>query len=181
MKQFMNGEVSAGQLCADFSDDVFEHKEKGELLKAMLLTATGHRFAGEEQLDAYITKITLKKNSRKGINSKTQLLLNRAMELKKGIEEDPDHNKFQEQFKIESHGHKDPITWVNFSVCNQFLGAISKDMTTLWRVFRNTAEKVMTLDANEDGVEDGSKPVICVSEGAQKIAVSRGNLKFTVY
>ena len=37
------------------------------------------------------------------------------------------------------------------------------------------------LDANEDGVEDGSKPVICVSEGAQKIAVSRGNLKFTIY
>jgi hypothetical protein len=40
----MNGEVSAGQLCADFSDDVFEHKDKGELLKAMILTATGHRF-----------------------------------------------------------------------------------------------------------------------------------------
>ena len=95
--------------------------------------------------------------------------------------EDADNHKFQEQFKIESHGHKDPITWVNFSADNKFLGVISKDMTSLWKLFRNNAEKVLSFDANEDGVEEGCKPTICVSEGAQKIALHRGSLKFTIY
>ena len=124
-------------MCADFSDDVFEHKDKGELLKAMLYCATGHRFEGEKLLNDYIEKITAKKNSRKGINSKTQLLLNRAVELKKGIEEDTEYLKFQEQFKIESHGHKEQVKWINFSSCNKFLGVISKDMTTVWKIYKS--------------------------------------------
>lgn len=41
VKQFWNGEVSGKALIADFSDDVFEHREKGPIVRAMLLIATG--------------------------------------------------------------------------------------------------------------------------------------------
>jgi len=33
-------------MIADFSDDVFEHKTKGEILLAMMKVATGHRIEG---------------------------------------------------------------------------------------------------------------------------------------
>lgn len=57
MKSFWNGEVSGGQLRADFSDDVFEHSTKGPIVQAMLLIATGHRLDGSKMLDEYIAQL----------------------------------------------------------------------------------------------------------------------------
>lgn len=165
---------------ADFSDDVFEHKEKGDLLKAMLLVATGHQDAGETMLDAYIEKTSAKKNSRKGINSKTQLLLNRATELKKSLLEDTEWETFLEQFKID-HGHADQVKWINFSPCDKFLVAISKSKTSLWSITKYTATQVCAMEGQDEAVEEGCTPMVCVNEGAKMIAVHRGNLVFTIY
>jgi len=79
MKQFHGGEVSAGRLRADFSDDVFEHRMKGSLLKATMLVSTGHRHEGEAILDEYIAEVeAAKKKTRRGINYKQKTLLERA-------------------------------------------------------------------------------------------------------
>jgi len=58
-------------MIADFSDDVFEHKTKGEILLAMMKVATGHRIEGLKLLEAYIEKTAARKCKRKGINTKT--------------------------------------------------------------------------------------------------------------
>jgi hypothetical protein len=165
---------------ADFSDDVFEHKEKGDLLKAMFLVATGHQESGEVMLDAYIEKTSNKKNSRKGINSKTQLLLDRATSLKKSLTEDTEWETFLEQFKIE-HGHKDQVKWLNFSPCDKFIVAISKSMVSLWQITKATAGSVCVIDTQDEPAEEGCVPMACVNEGGKVIAVHRGDLVFTIY
>jgi len=43
MKRFQYGEISASQLRADFSDDVFEHRTKGQVMRYIIMFATGHR------------------------------------------------------------------------------------------------------------------------------------------
>jgi serine/threonine protein kinase len=57
MKQFLNAEITSDQLLADFSDDVFEHQQKGEFVKAILQVANGKRVEGSQLLDNYIQHI----------------------------------------------------------------------------------------------------------------------------
>lgn len=86
MKLFHNGEVSAGRMRADFEDDVFEHRTKGPILKATILIATGHRHDGEKLLDEFIADVeAMKTKKRRGINSKKNLLLERAKSLKAAL------------------------------------------------------------------------------------------------
>jgi len=82
MKRFQYGEISASQLRADFSDDVFEHRTKGQVMRYIIMFATGHRKQGMAILEEFIAGIEERKKRRKGINSKTCKQLKDAVDLK---------------------------------------------------------------------------------------------------
>lgn len=90
IKMFLHAEASAGTLIADFGDDVFCHSVKGAITEAVFKLAVGLRSEGLRIMTEYIESIDQKRLKRRGINSKTVLLLNKITALKLNVEADID-------------------------------------------------------------------------------------------
>lgn len=118
-------------LRTELSDDVFMHPSKGQLAEAYTLVATGHRKQGLDMLNEFVKDCGERKCRRRGINSKVQLYLEKAIRIRNAIEADTNNEKYLEQYKVE-HKHTTAVKAVAYSANSKFLVSSAIDGTNLF-------------------------------------------------
>lgn len=130
-------------------------------------------------LNCFIKSVEERKCKRRGISSKVQITLDKAIRLRNNIEADVNYAKYLEQYMVE-HKHSTQVKAVAFSANSKHLVSTAVDGTNVWQLNKDYATLKESLSGGES-TEDGAAVLNCVSNDGRLVGVYRGNMCLTIY